>query len=232
LAGIATLGLVIGLPSKVGQGGAVATLQQRFAVMRKPAVLQALLMTTLWSTGTYALYTYLATFLGAATHVAGPLIGVGFFLWGTAAAVGVFLGGTSYDKFGSVRVILVGLPVLAATLIGLSIVAHLLSPQAALLPMFVGIVIWGIAAWAIHPAQQARLIEVSGSEVAPVALSLNASFLYLGFALGAALGSFVLSHAAPADLGWTGGLCEVAALALMWSISRPHRSVTSAIVAH
>lgn len=231
LAGVATLGLFVGLSSKVGQGIAVASLQQRFAVMRKPAVLQALLMTTLWSTGTYAVYTYLPTLLGAATHLTGALIGVGFFLWGAAAAVGVFLGGACNDKFGSVRVILVGLPVLAATLASLSVIAHLLSLQAAVLPMLVGIVIWGIAAWAIHPAQQARLIEISGSEVAPIALSLNASFLYLGFALGAALGAFVISHVTPADLGWIGGVCEVGALTLMWSISRPSRSAAPSLTA-
>jgi len=91
----------------------------------------------------------------------------------------------------------------------------------AIVPLLVTIVVWGVAAWAVHPAQQARLIQVAGTKVAPVALSLNASFLYLGFAAGAALGAFTLSHGSAADLGWVGGLCEIGALALML---RPNRS--------
>jgi len=83
-----------------------------------------------------------------------------------------------------------------------------------------------VAAWAVHPAQQARLIRVAGSKVAPVALSLNASFLYLGFALGASLGAYTLSKGSAADLGWVGGLCEVAAIALMVMLARRPVMVT------
>ena len=54
-----------------------------------------------------------------------------------------------------------------------------------------------------------------GVSSAPVALSLNASFMYLGFSLGAALGGFSLVHAGPRDLGFVGAACELAALALL-----------------
>jgi predicted MFS family arabinose efflux permease len=45
-------------------------------------------------------------------------------------------------------------------------------------------------------------------------LSLNASFMFLGFSLGAALGSLTLTYAAPSALGWVGGLCVLASLLL------------------
>jgi hypothetical protein len=43
--------------------------------------------------------------------------------------------------------------------------------------------------WAVCKPQQIRLIGVAGIWVAPIALSLNTSFMFLGFPLGAALGS-------------------------------------------
>jgi len=220
LATIATVGLTKGLTHEMGAGLPVASLKQRFAVIQQPAVLKALLMTTLWSSGTYAVYTYLAALLTASTSLQPAHFGLGFFMWGAAAAVGVFVGGIGNDRFGALRVIFTGLPILSIALVGLSLISRFLGLDQAIVPVLVTIVVWGVAAWAIHPAQQARLIQVAGNQVAPVALSLNASFLYLGFAAGAALGAFTLSHGSAADLGWVGGLCEVAALALMLIITR------------
>jgi predicted MFS family arabinose efflux permease len=92
--------------------------------------------------------------------------------------------------------------------------AWTLSRSAALLPVIVLIVLWGLSAWAFFPAQQARLIGIAGLDVAPVALSLNASFMFTGFALGAALGGLTLTRGSAADLGWAGATCEVASLLL------------------
>ncbi len=75
--------------------------------------------------------------------------------------------------------------------------------------------LWGMSSWAFFPAQQTRLIEIVGVPSAPVALSLNASFMYLGFSLGAALGGFSLVHVGPRHLGFVGAACELAALTLL-----------------
>jgi predicted MFS family arabinose efflux permease len=72
-----------------------------------------------------------------------------------------------------------------------------------------------MSSWAFFPAQQTRLIEIVGVPSAPVALSLNASFMYLGFSLGAALGGFSLVHVGPRNLGFVGAACELAALTLL-----------------
>jgi len=45
---------------------------------------------------------------------------------------------------------------------------------------------------AFFPAQQAGLIGIVGVKLAPIVLSLNASFMYLDFSLGAAVGGFTL----------------------------------------
>ena len=104
----------------------------------------------------------------------------------------------------------------------LSVSGILLPGRSALVPVLLAIVVWGLSAWAFFPAQQARLMQVAGVKVAPIALSLNASFMYLGFSVGAMLGSFTLLHAPLTGLGLVGAACEIAAL-LVVLVTVPRR---------
>jgi predicted MFS family arabinose efflux permease len=55
-------------------------------------------------------------------------------------------------------------------------------------------------------------------------LSLNASFMYIGFSIGAALGALTLAHASVGSLGWVAAVCELAAVLLTVAIiARPAR---------
>ncbi len=55
-------------------------------------------------------------------------------------------------------------------------------------------------------------------------MSLNASFMYLGFAIGGALGGIVLSTLGPTDLGFVGGSSVAAALLILLLRGRRERS--------
>ena len=204
LALIATLGLLAGLARDVGSRLPVTGLRERLGVIRQPAVLRTLLVTTLWATGAYTVYTYIASLLYATAGIEGPYLSAVLFVWGLSAATGIFAGGTLTDKHGARPVIVLGLLFLALAFASLSVSATLLSKAAAVGPALVAIVIWGLSAWAFFPAQQTRLIGIAGIRVAPIVLSLNASFMFLGFSLGAALGSVTLTYAAPSALGWVG----------------------------
>ncbi|WP_083686444.1 MFS transporter [Rhodoferax koreensis] len=219
LASIATLGLASGLPRGFGDDIAVASLDARLAVARNPRVLLALLVTTLWATGAYTFYTYVGSYMAAAVGLDGAQLSVMLFAWGLSAACGVFVGGRLTDKIGAARVIGPALVLLATAFVGLWLVARWITPSAALVPVAALVVLWGMSAWSFFPAQQARLIGIAGAPVAPVALSLNASFMFLGFSLGAMLGAVTLSRGTSADLGWVAALCELAALLLSWAIS-------------
>jgi predicted MFS family arabinose efflux permease len=197
-----------------------ATLRERIDIARQPIVLMTLLVTTLWAMGAYTIYTYLALFIARTTELHGAQIGYVLFTWGVSAAVGVFVGGKAVDRLGSRRVII---PCLAVSILAFSLMsasAHWLSASLALVPVLVGVVGWGIAHWCFYPAQQAGLIGIAGLRGTPIALSLNASFMYLGFSLGAALGSMTLSIASVSDLGWVAAFCELAALGLTVGIGR------------
>jgi predicted MFS family arabinose efflux permease len=214
LALIATLGLLAGLARDVGSKLHVSSLRERIGVIRRPGVLRTLLVTTLWATGAYTVYTYIATFLHATAGIEGAYLSAVLFVWGLSAAIGIFAGGTLTDRHGPQPVIVLGLALTALAFASLSVSATLLSKAVAAGPVMVAIVVWGLSAWAFFPAQQTRLIGVAGIRVAPIVLSLNASFMFLGFSLGAALGSVTLAYAAPSALGWVGGLCVLASLSL------------------
>jgi predicted MFS family arabinose efflux permease len=214
LALIATLGLLAGLARDVGSKLHVTSLRERIGVIRQPGVLRTLLVTTLWATGAYTVYTYIATFLHATAGIEGAYLSAVLFVWGLSAAIGIFAGGTLTDRHGPQPVIVLGLALTALAFASLSVSATFLSKAVAVGPIMVAIVVWGLSAWAFFPAQQTRLIGVAGIRVAPIALSLNASFMFLGFSLGAALGSATLIYAPPSALGWVGGLCVLLSLLL------------------
>ena len=214
LALIATLGLLAGLARDVGSKLPATGLSERLGVIRQPSVLRTLLVTTLWATGAYTVYTYIASLLYATARIEGSHLSAVLFVWGLSAAAGIFIGGTLSDKRGPEPVIALALIFLALAFASLSVSATLLSKAAAIGPVLAAIVVWGLSAWAFFPAQQTRLIGVAGIRVAPIVLSLNASFMFLGFSLGAALGSVTLTYAAPSALGWVGGLCVLASLLL------------------
>ena len=214
LALIATLGLLAGLARDVGSKLHVSSLRERIGVIRQPGVLRTLLVTTLWATGAYTVYTYIATFLHATAGIEGAYLSAVLFVWGLSAAIGIFAGGTLTDRHGPQPVIVLGLALTALAFASLSVSATLLSQAVAVAPVMVAIVVWGLSAWAFFPAQQTRLIGVAGIRVAPIVLSLNASFMFLGFSLGAALGSATLIYAPPSALGWVGGLCVLLSLLL------------------
>ena len=220
LAAIATGGLVIGLPKGIGAGIPTANLRERIAVIRKPVILMTLLVTTLWATGAYTIYTYLSGYLTAITGLEGAQISVVLFLWGVSAAVGVTLGGNLNDKFGPMKVVVPTISFGGLAFLSMTLTADYLPPSATLMPVVAAVVVWGIAHWAFYPAQQARLIEIAGLKVASIVLSLNASFMYIGFSAGAALGALTLAKGSVNDLGWVASLCEVAALALTLALAR------------
>jgi predicted MFS family arabinose efflux permease len=222
---VATVGLIFGIDKSFGAHLPIASLSERIAVARQPVILLTLLVTTLWATGAYTIYTYLALFVSAVTTLHGAQVGWVLFTWGVAAGAGVTLGGPVIDRFGPKHVIIPTLLLGAMAFLGLFLTARF-APQAwAIAPVVAFIIIWGVAHWSFYPAQQVRLIGLAGMRTAPVATALNASFMYFGFSLGAVSGSITLSigHGVVANLGWVASMLELAALSLMLSTSRSSR---------
>ncbi|MFT3955086.1 MAG: hypothetical protein QM722_12060 [Piscinibacter sp.] len=64
-------------------------------------------------------------------------------------------------------------------------------------------VVWGIAGFGMMAPQQSRLAAIAPAQ-APILLSLNTSMLYLGTALGAAIGGPAALRVGFEHLAWVG----------------------------
>jgi predicted MFS family arabinose efflux permease len=219
LGAVALAGVLYGVPR--GLPNSTATLGERLAVARHPGVLYALATTVLWAIGGFTVFTYLAI----------PLQGLGFnaadislalLIFGSAAAIGNMLGGTLADRFGPLPTAAVGLAGMAMALVLLSLALKSATPDHARYAVLLLVFGWAIAGWAFYPAQVASIIRIDPRS-SVIALSLNASALYLGFALGGAAGGVVLSILGPTDLGWVGGSSVAASLAVLLFRSRQER---------
>ncbi|KJK18136.1 MFS transporter [Burkholderiaceae bacterium 16] len=213
LSAIAAVGVYVGVPREIGQGIPTATLRERLSVAARPAVLVTLLSTTLWATGAYTVYTYLSPLVTALTPLRENQIGIVMFAWGIAAAVGVFSGGGLSDRLGPPRVIVPAVTLMGLAFFSLALDAQWLSPAHALWPVMGALMVWAVSHWAFYPAQQARLIQLAGVSVASIVLSLNASFMYIGFSIGAGVGAIALRHGPVGHLGIVAGLLELASVA-------------------
>ena len=212
---IAVAGLFFGIPRGIDKGMSAPSIRERLAVIRQVPILASFLVTMLWATGAYTVYTYFTPYLTTVTGIDGTYVGIAFFVWGVSAVIGLFLGGALSDRFGPRAVMIPAFSFLTVSFVGLSTIGFYLSGKSALAPVAAAIVIWGLAAWGFFPAQQSRLMQVAGLKTAAIALSLNASFMYLGFSLGATLGSLVLMHAPVTTLGLIGAVCEIGSLLMV-----------------
>jgi predicted MFS family arabinose efflux permease len=216
--GVAALSLIawsvlaIRLPGGEGASHA-ASLLERLAIVRLPGALPVLLTTAIWATGAYTVYTYVALFLSVSAGLSAEHAGMMVTLVGVAAAMGVAIGGLANDRYGTRTVQAITLPLMACAFGGLTIlsVTFVPTPLFALAPF---LILWGFSAWGFFPAQQHRVSAVVGDGHASVGMSLNASFMYAGFASGAALGSIVIAAFSVHWIGAAGSICVIAAAVL------------------
>ncbi len=219
LGAVALAGLLFGLPRGLPRN--TATLRERIAVARHGAVLHALAITVLWSLGAFTVFTYLSVPLRGLGFGATE-ISLGLLVFGVAAAIGNMLGGTLSDRAGPIPTGTISLTVLALVL-ALQSAALKFAPPDLARPLFLCLIFGqGLAGWTFYTAQVASIVQIE-PKTSMIALSLNASALYLGIAIGGAVGGLVLSVAGPTDLGWVGAAGIVAALVLQLARSRQER---------
>jgi predicted MFS family arabinose efflux permease len=211
LGAIALAGLLFGLPHGLPRN--TATLRQRMAVARHGAVLHALAVTMLWALGGFTVLTYLSVPLQSLGFSPSE-VGLALLVFGCAGAIGNMLGGTLTDRLGPAPTATLGLIVMMFALTLLSVTLKYFPPDHARAVFLVLIFCWGIAGWTFYPGQVANLVRIE-PQAAMIALSLNASAMYFGFAIAGGLGGLVLTALTPSDLGWVGGCSEAAALALV-----------------
>jgi predicted MFS family arabinose efflux permease len=215
---IAGLGALVGaiLWYRLPRGiiGTRLPLRARLSAAVRPGVMPILLTTTLALIGAFAVFAYVAP-LAIESGGLSPIALPGMLLaFGVGAVIGNIAGGQAADRFGATRTVGWSLALSAAMLVMLSVVPTFL-PQHIAGPVLMAMMVpWGIVGWAFPPAQASRIIKLA-PDAAPIVLSLNASALYLGVALGAVVGGAVLRYGVPADLGVVAAVFPVIGLGVV-----------------
>lgn len=183
LLGVATIvSLVRALPQ--GERGQKPELLREIGVLTHPVVLKAMGTTVMGAGAMFTLYTYVAPVLASLTHASGGFVTLCLVLIGVGFTLGNVLGGRLADWsldgsakifMAAMAVIMVALPFVLSTHLGAAI----------------GLVVWGVATFAIVPAVQARVMKAA-AEAPALASSINIGAFNLGNALGAAIGGGVI----------------------------------------
>jgi MFS transporter, DHA1 family, inner membrane transport protein len=128
--------------------------------------------------------------------------------FGLSGVAGTLMGGWANDRFGPLRSLRVQLGVLGLTMAVLPLTAG--QPLA----MVATLLVWGLAGFGMVAPQQSRLAGIAPAQAA-VLLSLNASMLYAGTAVGAVLGGAATATLGLQRLAWIGVPLALAGLLLL-----------------
>mgnify|MGYP001298839037 FL=1 len=200
----------------VAPAGAVG-MRERLSYLARPELLSALLTTLAWATGIFALFTYVSE-LFAGYGAGGRMISVVLCLSGIASFIGVRTGGLAADRIGPNRAIPLALALLTAALCLLSALNGFAGRPGILAAAIAAMGLYGFSGYMFNPAQQHRLIGLSGPS-SGIVLSLQASFVYVGSAIGASAGGVIERFDTVLHIGYFAGAMTALAL-LLFAASR------------
>jgi predicted MFS family arabinose efflux permease len=171
--------LVWRLPA--GLRGTPVDLKTWAAVGRNRLILMLLLITVLQMSGQFTVFTFMGPLLRRLTDASPDAVALAFAAYGVCGFLGNLAASKVVDAWGGFRTSLLFTTLLLAGVGGWAISAgHYLA-------MSIAVAIWGLGFASTNSMQQARLVGAAPA-LAPVSVSLNTSVLYIGQALGSAIG--------------------------------------------
>ncbi len=220
--GVATVsavaaGLVFwGMPN--GVKPAALSLRAWKGVFTHPVLMTMVGVTALQAAGQFTLFSYFAPYYKQVLGVTPGQLTMLFVWFGAFGLVGNLLLTRFIDRLGIDRAVLLTLSLVAASLLVWPMTVGLISTALVLIP-------WALGCFSCNSAQQARL-GTSAPALAPALLALNTSAMYVGQAIGASSGGWLLSHGGFGTLSWFSLVGVLAAMLLSVWVGR-HRVVVN-----
>ena len=184
-------------------------------VLRSPVLMGIVSVTALQGVGQFVLFSYFGPLLKQGFGADANTLSLMWALFGAFGLLGNMVVSRYIDRVGAGRMVL-----LTTGLIALSL---LLWPLASTLAwLAVVLVPWGLGCFATNSSQQARLVGLAPA-LAPGSVALNSSGIYIGQALGAALGGWLLANDATEWMSRVGFTLMLLAMGLSIAIDRSRR---------
>ena len=174
------------------------------------AIIVLLLITTLLMSGQFAVFTYMGPLLAKLTRVGPDAVGLVFAIYGLCGFTGIAIVSRIVDSWGAYRTSVLCISLVLAGITGWALSAGLYPLMAC------SVAIWGLGFASSNSMQQVRLVSAAPA-LASASVSLNTSVLYVGQAIGSAIGGLLYAHELMYGIGYAG--IAFVALALMTVIS-------------
>ncbi|RLJ86997.1 MFS transporter [Planococcus citreus] len=186
-------------------------LSQRLALLKSPQLALMLCVTFFVFLGFSVIDTYITPYLAAILPQTEHGISAILFALGIGSVVGSKFGGLLADRIGTFRTLLGAMSVQMIALLLLSADFNSILISIPLL------MIWVIACWTFGPTQNFNLVSlVPGAS--SIVLSLNSSFVQLGFAAGAGIGGMAVGGISVTSITWISAISAACALLLFISL--------------
>ena len=203
--------LLMRLPA--GLKGTPVDLKTWREVGRSKAILLLLAITMLQMSGQFAVFTFMGPLLKKLTDASPDAIGTVFAIYGVCGFLGVVMATRVVDTWGPYRTSLLFTCLLLAGITGWALSAG------TLVLMATGVAIWGLGFASTNSMQQVRLVAAA-PPLAPATVALNTSVLYIGQAIGSAVGGLLFARDLLHSTGFVAVGFVVLALVLL-VVSRP-----------
>jgi predicted MFS family arabinose efflux permease len=201
------------LPS--GLIGVPVDLKMWIDVGRSRMILRLLLITTLQMSGQFVVLTFMGPLLTKLAGAGPDAIGLVFLCYGVCGFLGIAIATRIVDSWGAWRTSALSTALMLAGLTGWAV-------GAGSYPLMVAAVaLWGLGFASTNSMQQVRLIGAAPA-LASASVSLNSSVLYVGQAVGSAIGGWLYAR----DLLMTTGYVAAALVALALTtviLTRPNK---------
>ena len=203
-----------------GLMGAPVDLKTWTDLGRNRMIVLLLSITTLQMSGQFVVFTFMGPLLAKLTGAGPDAIGLVFACYGVCGFIGIAIATRIVDSWGAWKTSVLFTVLLLAGVTGWAL-------SAGIYPLMVGAVgIWGLGFASTNSMQQVRLVGAAPA-LASASVSLNTSVLYVGQAVGSAIGGFLYAR----DLLYATGYVAAAfvALALTLVILTKPRNVKARI---
>ena len=166
-------------------------------VGRNRMILVLLLITTLQMSGQFVVFTFMGPLLTKLTDAGPGGVGLVFGLYGVSGLVGITIATRIVDSWGAYKTSLLFTVLM---LIGITVWALC----AGIYPLMAcAVVIWGLGFASTNSMQQVRLVSAAPA-LASASVSLNTSVLYIGQAVGSAIGGVLYARDLLYGVGYVG----------------------------
>ncbi|MGY4602600.1 DHA1 family inner membrane transport protein [Bradyrhizobium sp. USDA 4474] len=182
---ISFLLLLVRLPA--GLKGTPVDLRTWSEVGRNKTILLLLAITMLQMSGQFVVFTFMGPLLNKMTDASPDAIGMVFAIYGVCGFLGVAVATRIVDTWGPYRTSLLFTSLLLAGITGWALSAG------TLVLMAIAVAMWGLGFASTNSMQQVRLVAAA-PPLAPATVALNTSVLYIGQAIGSAVGGALFAR--------------------------------------